>query len=85
MMDHVYRNGFRNLIYLGEDDGTVQAARDSIRLLRHGEISVETNRVGSLLEITHGYFGHTRMSSEPLRDQVDQTALANFCSRPWFR
>jgi hypothetical protein len=85
MMGDIYRNGIRNLIYLGEDDGTVESAKSSIKMLCDLEIDQEMDRVESLTQLTISPDGDFQFSSWPLRVQVDQLALNKFFARPWFR
>lgn len=84
-MGETYRNGERNLIYLGEDDGTVEAAKNSIKMLCDYKIEPEMNRVGSLSELTFNPDGDSQMSSWPSRVEVDQVALNKVFARPWLR
>lgn len=85
LMGEIYRNGIRNLIYLGEDDGTVESAKNSIKMLCDQEIDLEMSRVRSLNHLTFNPDGDFQMSSWPLRVRIDQNAVNKFFSKPWFR
>jgi Heterokaryon incompatibility protein (HET) len=83
IMGDVYRSSYMNLIYLGDDDGTIgRAYLDFNNLLR--EIRYETNNFSTFLETVLDE-GDWRHSDSTFETKLDVDALISFYSRAWWR
>lgn len=85
MMNTIYGNGQRNLIWLGEDCGTTEAALTDIRKLVE-EMKMETNDFKHAKEILFRGRGWRRYATTPLSTDVKHWRfLQRFYEQPWFR
>ncbi|KXS94408.1 hypothetical protein AC578_9491 [Pseudocercospora eumusae] len=85
MMADIYRNGATNFVVLGHDPPrSTKAALDSMRLLREVEIEDAMSDGTSFVDIVLNINGTLRWSLEGLSTEIDQSALAEFYSQPWF-
>lgn len=82
IMGDIYRNGTRNLVYLGEGDEHTASAVRSIEMLMREEISGVAVDIMSLARCFVQLQG---ISPTGLTMIVDEVALTAFYAQPWFR
>ena len=87
LMYEIFSCPVKNLIWLGEDNGTARRALDGIHLLVN-DIKVETNDITDIFKILYDDSGTiriaaTRTSISLLPEQVH--AMVHFYSSEWFR
>lgn len=85
IMADIYRSGSQNIVYLGNHDRTLDAALSSARSLLRTEIADAIAEGRSFLDFMHDPSGQTRLSTARITVDVDQTALLDLFSNPWFR
>jgi hypothetical protein len=78
MMDAIYRNGRRNLIYLGEHD--ITEAMNSVRAILSEALHTE----GSFT-LLRNEVGAWQYSTTPIHAEYSTEALIKFFEIPWFR
>lgn len=85
IMADVYRQGSRNLVYLGEDnDGTAVDAARSLQDVYDGETRQDTDDFTKLRSTLNNSDHHFLLSDTPLRTSVNKKALKSFFAVPWF-
>jgi hypothetical protein len=85
IMGDIYRYSAANMIYIGEDDGTMGTVCLDFRLILE-EIRQETDGFKTFLDTVFDKEIHDwRSSNSPLLTKIDPAALISFYSRPWFR
>ena len=84
IMGDVYRLSTGNLIYLGEDDGTIaRASLDFKNLLQ--EVRQNTDGFRTFLDTVFDKDNHDwHITNSALSTRIDSEAMVNFYSRPWF-
>ena len=83
-MAAIYMSSVGNLIFLGDDDGTVEAALRNLREVLQ-DMRSRTNDLENMYEMTRDSIGDWKTSDTPLPVLLDEPALLNFFSRPWFK
>ena len=84
MMDQIYTNTFRNLIWLGEADESSGRALDAIDAVLE-DAQCETGDFSRLYDTLYNDRGVDQFASTGLSFDVDHTALLTFYARAWFR
>lgn len=82
LMAEVYRRSIGNLVHLGEDESSVQAALDNIEQIV-GEINSETDQCRTLRETV--FTDQYRYSDTGLSVPVEFPPILALLERPWFR
>ena len=91
MMGKIYSQAERNLVYLGEDDGTVKQALDIFDALQEEILEEMKDRMdtkeaaetlGRMITTENGDWVH---ASSGIRAMIAEAALLHFFSRAWFR
>lgn len=84
LMGNLYSNCSRNIIWLGEDDGSTSKALEAMQSVLE-EIRVETDDWKQYYEILFGGAMHNwTHSSSAVKAQFDEDALINFYNSRWF-
>ena len=84
IMYEIYSNTQRNLVWLGEDDGTVAEALKLLKMVLL-EAGSETNHFEAFGETIRRSDGYLRYASHGLNIKADLEPLRCLYSRPWFR
>lgn len=80
-MHTIYASGAKNLIWIGEDDGTVAKAIQDMRIVFE-EMKKDTDDFRTFpMPGDANYYHHF---GSGLKTTIDLTPLVRLCSRPWF-
>lgn len=83
IMHEIFSQNQQNLIYLGEDDGTVPKALEVIKAILENA-SKETNQYQTWATTTRSPSGHVKYSETGLGLDIDVKCLRRFFAAPWF-
>lgn len=81
MMADIYRHATRNLIWLGEDDGTVKTALSNVEILT-SDIMVKTDSLATFPLVPDS--NHHFHQSSGIDVEFDAQSIIRLISRPWF-